>query len=126
MMTRLAPAVRCFCAPSRAVNSPVDSTTYWAPNLAHGSSAGSLTDTHGILRPLITIASAVAEMSAFGPAVRRIVLQQVRQILGRHQIVNPHELDVLVQHRRAKNQTTDPTKPIDADFQRHCLAPSWY
>ena len=62
-------------------------------------------------------------MSAFGATVSGIVLQQVRQILGRHQVINPNKLDVLVQHRCPQNQTTNPTKPIDADFQGHFNTP---
>src|SRR3954470_14659953 len=45
-ITRLAPALRWLVAPSRSVKRPVDSTTYSAPSVPHGSSAGLRTETH--------------------------------------------------------------------------------
>ena len=52
MTTRLAPAARCLLAPSKSVNRPVDSTTYSAPTLPQGSSAGLRTAVVGISFPL--------------------------------------------------------------------------
>ena len=42
MTTFLAPASMCFCAPSREVNTPVDSTTKSTSLAPHGIWAGSL------------------------------------------------------------------------------------
>src|SRR6476620_9674883 len=44
MTTFLAPAARCFAAPSRFVKSPVDSNTTSTPRSFHGSCAGSRSD----------------------------------------------------------------------------------
>jgi hypothetical protein len=41
MITFVAPASRCFAAPSRAVKKPVDSTTTSTPSSLHGSADGS-------------------------------------------------------------------------------------
>jgi hypothetical protein len=41
MITFLAPASRCFAAPSRAVKKPVDSTTTSTPSSLQGSADGS-------------------------------------------------------------------------------------
>ena len=44
MITFLAPASRCFAAPSRSVKNPVDSTTMSTPSSLQGSAAGSRSD----------------------------------------------------------------------------------
>src|SRR5205085_8831375 len=52
-------------------------------------------------------------------AVGRIVFQQIRQVLGGHHVIDPHEFDVRIRNSGAKNQPTDTPETIDADFQRH-------
>jgi hypothetical protein len=52
MITFLAPALTCFCAPSLVRKMPVDSTTTSAPTSPHLSSAGSLTAVRRIFLPL--------------------------------------------------------------------------
>src|SRR3954462_2542244 len=60
MTTRFAPAVRCFAAASRSVNSPVDSNTTSTPRSFHGNCAGSYTDSTLNSSPSTEIASCLA------------------------------------------------------------------
>ena len=64
MMTFLAPASRCPWAFSFVRNRPVDSTTYSAPSLAQGRSAGFRSAETGISLPLTTMAFSVLPISA--------------------------------------------------------------
>merc|ERR1719394_1584529 len=52
--TFCAPPVWCLEAPSRVVNTPVDSTTYLAPALAQSMAAGSLSENTVMTCPSIT------------------------------------------------------------------------
>ena len=58
--TFFAPASRCFAAPGRSVNLPVDSTAYSTPSAFQGSSAGSFAASTRIGLPLMTSESAPA------------------------------------------------------------------
>ncbi len=56
MITRLAPALRCFSAPSRSVNLPVDSMTISTPSFPQGSSDGSFAASTWTVLPATTSA----------------------------------------------------------------------
>ena len=57
MTTFFAPALRCSCAFSRSVNSPVDSKTTSTPRSFHGSCPGSRIDSTLKLSPPTEIVS---------------------------------------------------------------------
>ena len=63
MMTFFAPAVMWPWAFSLVRNRPVDSTTYSAPSLAQGRSAGFFSAEMGMVLPLTTMAFSVKETS---------------------------------------------------------------
>lgn len=63
--TFLAPAFKCFSAPSLFVKNPVDSTTKSIPNWPHGKFSGSLSAKTLISFPFTTIAPSFADTSAF-------------------------------------------------------------
>ena len=53
--------------------------------------------------------------------MHRVVLQQVGQRGGVGQIVDGHEVDVLVLHGGAHDVAADAPEPVDADFHCHRL-----
>ena len=61
--TLRAPASRCFCAPSRSRNFPVDSITTSTPRSAHGRFAGSRSLKTCISSPSMTMPPSEAETS---------------------------------------------------------------
>ncbi|SGA30556.1 Uncharacterised protein [Chlamydia abortus] len=61
--TFLAPASKCFDAPSSVVYLPVPSTTISTPNFFHGKSAGSFSANTGYDLPSTIIASSLNEIS---------------------------------------------------------------
>jgi hypothetical protein len=54
----------------------------------------------------------------------RVVLQQVRERGRAREVVDRHEVDVLVTQRRAHDVAADTPESIDADLNRHRILPS--
>ena len=56
-------------------------------------------------------------------ALRRIVLQQVREIVGGNDVIDSNHIQRLAEQtlfdQRAEDQAPDPAKPVDANFHRH-------
>ena len=61
---------------------------------------------------------------AFKPAVDGVILEHVRHVIRRNQVVDADDLDVRVVHRRAEDETADAAKAIDANFHCHCYIAS--
>ncbi len=58
--------------------------------------------------------------NVLGPdPVRRVVLEQIRQAVERHQVVRRHHLDVATVHRGLGEQHPDPTETVDSYSYRH-------
>ena len=55
------------------------------------------------------------------PPVRRIVFEQIGQVVGRNQVVDADELDRLVLDAGPENESADATKTIDAHANCHVL-----
>ena len=134
MITFLAPAARCPLAFSASVNRPVDSITYSTPSCFHGRTADlPCRRRHLILWPLTISTSSSAAPAVFlgghgavEMPLGRVVLEQVSQVVGRHQVVDRHHVELLAQqsllHQGTKDQPANPAKPIDPDFHcRHVL-----
>ena len=67
--------------------------------------------------------SAVALTSALQVADDRVVLQQVRQRGGVGQVVDGHEVDVVVRHRGPHDVAADAPEPVDPHSNCHCRRP---
>ena len=128
MITRLAPPSRWAAAASRAVNSPVDSTTTSTPSSPHGSALGSRSartsigpeSTHDGGQPSHRHLGAEA-------AVGRVVAQEVGDGGGRGQVVDRHHLHVGTLARAARRKLRPmrpkpliPTRTVMSVFPRSC------
>ena len=70
MTTFFAPASRCFCAPSRSVKKPVDSSTTSTPRSPQGSAPGSRSESMRISSPAArSVPSASSTSPSNGPSV---------------------------------------------------------
>jgi hypothetical protein len=56
-------------------------------------------------------------------AEHRVVLQEVRQRLGIGEVVDTHEIDVVIGQRRAHDVAPDSSEPVDAYSDRHLQPP---
>ena len=121
MMTRLAPASRCFAAASRLVKMPVHSSATSTPSSRHGSFAGSRSAVTRILpRPISIQLSPVVTSPGKRPCTLSY-LQQMRVGLDRAQIVDADDLDLamLVLVRRPQDQPADAAEAVDRNPYRH-------
>jgi hypothetical protein len=57
-------------------------------------------------------------------AQHRIVLEQMRQGLGIREVVDAHEIDLVIGKRRAHDVAPDPAEPVDAYSDRHVASSS--
>ncbi len=53
------------------------------------------------------------------PSMRRVVFEQVRQVVSRDDIVDRDELDTTCLETRPLEQTTDPLEPFDSHLDRN-------
>jgi len=60
---------------------------------------------------------------AIVPAMRRIVLQKIGEIVRRNEIVDTDELDIGILDARAENQAADPSKPLMATLRAMSQTP---
>ena len=95
------------------------STTYSAPSLAQGRSAGFRSAETGISLPLTTMRSQCYRSQ---PCRCRAWCHTsaYRQILGRAQVVDAHDLDLGVVQAGPKDHAANAAKAIDANFNAHC------
>ncbi len=119
MMTFLTEPRRCLAASSRFVKRPVDSMTISAPTASHGISAGSFSaKTRNSSR-----ADADAVLGGgdllFEVAEHGVVLQEVRQRLRVRDVVDGHEVDVLVAEAGAQDVAADAPEAVDSNFDCH-------
>ena len=134
MMTFFAPAVMWPSAFSSSVNRPVDSMTYSTPSSFHGSSAGPLgadaldlvavDDQHVVLGLVGRRTSSLLTLPSNLPWVR-VVLQQVGEVVGRDEVVDGDDVDVLAEAalvgQRAEHEPADATETVDRNASRHGL-----
>ena len=73
-----------------------DSKTMSTPSSFQGSSAGSLTENTLNSSPSTEMFPFLTSISALEVAQHRVVLQKVRQCLGRRDVVDGHEIHVVV------------------------------
>ena len=122
MTTFFAPASRCFCAPSRSVKKPVDSSTTSTPRSPQGSAPGSRSREHahllagGAEHP-------VGELDlALERAERRVVLQEVGHRLRVAEVVQRDDLEIGPERvPRAEEVPPDAAESVDADASSHPL-----
>ena len=51
--------------------------------------------------------------------MHRVILQQVRQVVGRHEVVDADDLDVRIFGGDAVDKTADAAEAVDADTDGH-------
>ena len=116
MMTFLAPAAMWPLHFSASVNSPVDSMTMSTPIAFHGSSAGDLALTTRISLPFTTRMSGSAALGG-------IVLEEISQVVRRHNVTHRDDLDILADHPLfgdgAEDEAPDTSKPVDCNLNSH-------
>ena len=131
MITFFAPAARCPAALSASVNSPVDSTTMSTPSAPHGSAVGPFLDREALDPVAVHNDHALALVGdrAVVAALRRVVFEQIRQIVRRHEIVDRHDFDVVAEKTLLRDcpeyQSADPAETIDAYFESHVVSVFW-
>ena len=120
-MTRLAPAVRCAAALSRAVKMPVHSSAMSTPSSFHGSCVGILD--RGDLELLLADGDGVAlDLDLMREAaVHAVVAQQMRIGLDRAEIVDGDHVDVLAARfvDGAQDVAADAAKSVDGNSDGH-------
>ncbi len=93
--TRLAPAVRCFAAPSRSVKRPVHSMTISTPRSRQGSFSGVASDSTATSWPsALRCPSATLILPRKAP-MHAVELEQMGVHLGRAEIVDRDEVEIL-------------------------------
>ena len=115
MTTFLAPAVRCLAASSRLVKSPVDSNTTSTPRSFQGSCAGSRIDSTLNSSPSTEMPSPCASTFACRLPSTESYFSRCASVCGVGEIVDRHEIDVLVAERRAHDVAADAAESVDAD-----------
>ena len=132
MMTFLAPAARWPLAFSTSVNRPVDSMTTSTPNCFQGNCDGvfgaddlhllAVDDEH-IVAPALSAADFLRADGAVEAALDGIVLQQIREVVGRNDIADGDHLDVLADQtlfdHRPEDQATNAAEPVNCNFYCH-------
>jgi hypothetical protein len=120
MTTLSAPAVRCWEAPSRLVKSPVDLDNDVTSMSFQGSAAGSRSRKHAEGIAVYGDLTFRDVDLVVQPAVRRVVPQQVREHVGRGQVVDRDDLEarILVQERTVE-VAPDAAETVDADPLSH-------
>ncbi len=118
--TFFAPASRCFCAPSRFVKKPVDSSTTSTPRSPQARSAWiALGEELDLLAG--SVDDAVGELHVTGKRAEiRVVLEQVPHRLGVAEVVRGDDLEVRVALQRgAEEVASDPAEAVDPYPCRH-------
>jgi hypothetical protein len=124
MMTFLAPPFRWAEAFSLVVKKPVHSSTTSTPSSPHGISAGLRCANTRILSPLTIMLSPSTVDGARELAVRGVVAGQVGVRLGVAEVVDRHDLDVLLLAafvESAQDIAADAAITVDCNFDRHCF-----
>ena len=113
--TFFAPASMCFCASSRFVKKPVDSSTTSTPRSPHGSAAGSRSASILIsTSPALIIAVLRLHVLA-ERAEHRVVLEQVRHRLRVAEVVRRDDLEVAAALQvRTEEVAPDAPETVDA------------
>ena len=131
MMTFFAPAARWPLAFSASVKRPVDSITTCTPRAPQGNSAGVFALTTLISWPFTTSTSSSAlsgadffeRHRAVEAALRGVVLEQVGQVVGRHDVAYGDHIELRAQqalfNESAEYQPADAAETIDSNFDSH-------
>ena len=122
MITFFAPASRCFCAPSRRVKNPVDSSTTSTPRSPHGSAAGSRSESIFICSPPALMTPSPSETSPGNGPSTESYLRRCAIVAASPRSLTRDDLDVGAERLlRAEEVPPDAPEAVDAHANRHRL-----
>ena len=124
MSTFCAPASRCFCAPSRFVKMPVDSSATSIPRSPHGSAAGSFSFRSFISLPSTRIAPSAASTSASsGPSTESYFRRCAIVVASPRSLTATISTSAPLLAGGAEEVPPDPPEPVDPNPHAHAKPP---
>ena len=124
-MTYVAPAWMCALRSSRLVNAPVHSKTMWTSNDFHGRRAGcGSRNSASRCPPTMRPPSSVASTRLVITTVDSVVFQEVRDVVGRADVVRRDQLQAGRVHHDLERGAPYSSKSIDTD-SCHDLSPAF-